>query len=449
MSAPLMGSSPSPPATTTLTSPLPPASSRSPSATSSFRSNILGEHMEVVAVEVGVVVLVLVLVVICLLLIYCKKRRRERRRPLHSASLSIPLSFAKRNFTLDEVQEFTSVFSEANLLGEGGFGRVYRGVLPTGEVVAVKRLKVGSGQGEREFLTEVEILSRVHHKRVVSLIGYCTARSERMLVYEYVANRSLESHSCGDEQPTIAWEDRMKVAVSSAKGLAYLHEDCNPAIIHRDIKAANILVDTDFKAKIADFGFAKFKSESNRCVSGLVGTFGYIAPECARGEEQTEKSDTYSFGVVLLELITGRRPICSRHDSGIITLVDWARPLLKQALRDGNFDSLADHRLQNNYNHSEMARMVACADACIHESVQCRPRMSLIARVLEEHQSARVLDDGIGAGPSNLDLECGNSQYRQPTRERGFYPSGSRSAGPGRQTVGDLEMGRTVALNGF
>ncbi|XP_039162549.1 proline-rich receptor-like protein kinase PERK1 isoform X2 [Eucalyptus grandis] len=340
-------------------------------------------------------------------------------------------------------EAFTSHFSGASLLGRGGYGCVYRGVLPNGEEVAVKRLDVGSGQGESEFLNEVKKINQVHHKHVVSLVGYCREGSERILVYEFVPNGSLESHLRGGGQSTLPWEARMRVAVGSAKGLAYLHEDCHPTIVHRDIKAANILVNFDFEANIADFGLAKSASESNQGESRPVGTFGYVAPEYALGGELTPNLDTFSFGVVLLELITGRRPVGSTHNSLNDNLVYSTRPYLTQALEDGNFDSLVDPRLQNNYNPSEMARMVACAAACVRESAGCRPKMSLIARVLEGHQSAADLDDGTGAGPSNLDLEDGNSNYREPTGGYGLpCPSGSSSEGPSCQTARDLEMGR-------
>ncbi|KAK3439192.1 hypothetical protein EUGRSUZ_C03832 [Eucalyptus grandis] len=360
-------------ATTTLASPMPSASFGSPSANSpSSWFTILTKHMAAVAVAVLALALMLVVV-----LKYCLNRK-NRRMQLRSASPNIPLGSAMCHFTLEQVQAFTSHFSGASLLGRGGYGCVYRGVLPNGEEVAVKRLDVGSGQGESEFLNEVKKINQVHHKHVVSLVGYCREGSERILVYEFVPNGSLQSHLRGGGQSTLPWEARMRVAVGSAKGLAYLHEDCHPTIVHRDIKAANILVNFDFEAKIADFGLAKSVSESNQGESRPVGTFGYVAPEYALGGELTPNLDTFSFGVVLLELITGRRPVGSTHNSLNDNLVYSTRPYLTQALEDGNFDSLVDPRLQNNYNPSEMARMVACAAACVRESAGCRPKMSLV-----------------------------------------------------------------------
>jgi serine/threonine protein kinase len=190
-------------------------------------------------------------------------------------SPGLVLGFSKSTFTYEELSRATNGFSEANLLGQGGFGYVHKGILPSGKEVAVKQLKAGSGQGEREFQAEVEIISRVHHRHLVSLIGYCMAGVQRLLVYEFVPNNNLEFHLHGKGRPTMEWSTRLKIALGSAKGLSYLHEDCNPKIIHRDIKASNILIDFKFEAKVADFGLAKIASDTNTHVSTRVmGTFG-------------------------------------------------------------------------------------------------------------------------------------------------------------------------------
>nr|CAB3495095.1 unnamed protein product [Digitaria exilis] len=223
-------------------------------------------------------------------------------------SPNVALGFSKSSFSYEELAAATAGFSPANMLGQGGFGYVYKGVLAgTGKEVAVKQLKSGSGQGEREFQAEVEIISRVHHRHLVSLVGYCIAGNQRMLVYEFVANNTLEHHLYGKGVAVMDWPTRMKIALGSAKGLAYLHEDCHPRIIHRDIKAANILLDANFEAMVADFGLAKLTTDTNTHVSTRVmGTFGYLAPENASSGKLTDRSDVFSFGVMLLELITGR-----------------------------------------------------------------------------------------------------------------------------------------------
>ncbi|XAR53340.1 Non-specific serine/threonine protein kinase [Bertholletia excelsa] len=383
-------------------------------------------------------------------------------------STGMSLGFSKSTFRYEELAMATDNFSNANLLGQGGFGYVHRGVLPNGKEVAVKQLKAGSGQGEREFQAEVEIISRVHHKHLVSLVGYCITGSQRMLVYEFVPNNTLEFHLHGKGRPTMDWPTRLKIALGAAKGLAYLHEDCHPKIIHRDIKSANILLDFNFEAKVADFGLAKFSSDAKTHVSTRVmGTFGYLAPEYASSGKLTEKSDVFSFGVMLLELITGRRPIDSSQSFNDDSLVDWARPLLSRALEDGNFDTLVDSRLQLDYNHNEMARMVACAASCVRHSARRRPKMSQVVRALEGDVSLSDLNEGITPGHSraygshgssdydtnqyNEDIkkfrkmafgtqDYGGSEYSGPTSEYGLYPSGSSSEG--QHTTQEMEMGK-------
>ncbi|KAK4493500.1 hypothetical protein RD792_005746 [Penstemon davidsonii] len=384
-------------------------------------------------------------------------------------SPGMSLGFSKSTFTYEELAMATDGFSDANLLGQGGFGYVHRGVLPNGKEVAVKQLKVGSGQGEREFQAEVEIISRVHHKHLVSLVGYCTTGAQRMLVYDFVQNNTLEFHLHGKGRPVMDWHTRLKIALGAAKGLAYLHEDCHPKIIHRDIKASNILLDFNFEAQVADFGLAKFTSDANTHVSTRVmGTFGYLAPEYASSGKLTEKSDVFSFGVMLLELITGRKPVDSDQSYMDDSLVDWARPLLTRALEEGNFDALVDQRIKNDHNHNEMARMVACAAACVRHSARRRPRMSQVVRALEGDVSLSDLNEGIRPGHSTVYSSHGSSdydtvqynedmkkfrkmalgtqeyessgQYSNPTSDYGLYPSGSSSEA---QHTRETEMTKT------
>ncbi|KAL9242366.1 hypothetical protein vseg_016375 [Gypsophila vaccaria] len=392
----------------------------------------------------------------------------DNQLPPPSPGLS--LGFSKSMFTYDELAMATNNFSDANILGQGGFGYVHKGVLPNGKEVAVKSLKAGSGQGEREFQAEVEIISRVHHKHLVSLVGYCITGSHRLLVYEFVSNGTMEFHLHGKGQPTMEWPTRLRIALGSAKGLAYLHEDCHPKIIHRDIKAANILLNNKFEAMVADFGLAKLSSDVNTHVSTRVmGTFGYLAPEYAASGKLTDKSDVFSFGVMLLELITGRRPVDPAHTYIDDSLVDWARPLLTRCLEENNFDSLVDPRLHKDYNPSEMTRMVACAAACVRHSARRRPRMSQVVRALEGEVSLSDLNEGMRPGHSSMyssygssdyetgqykedmkkfrqvalaSQEYGSSEYGGTTSEYGMYPSGSSSEGPSRQTTREMELGK-------
>ncbi|KAK7314469.1 hypothetical protein VNO77_32994 [Canavalia gladiata] len=398
--------------------------------------------------------------------------------PLPPPSPGIALGFSKSTFTYEELARATDGFSDANLLGQGGFGYVHRGILPNGKEVAVKQLKAGSGQGEREFQAEVEIISRVHHKHLVSLVGYCITGSQRLLVYEFVPNNTLEFHLHGKGRPTMDWPTRLRIALGSAKGLAYLHEDCHPKIIHRDIKAANILLDFKFEAKVADFGLAKFSSDVNTHVSTRVmGTFGYLAPEYASSGKLTDKSDVFSYGVMLLELITGRRPVDKTQTFMEDSLVEWARPLLTRALEEDDFDSLIDPRLQNDYDPNEMVRMVASAAACTRHSAKRRPRMSQVVRALEGDVSLADLNEGIRPGHSTMysshessdydtvqykeDMkkfrkmalgtqEYGaSSEYSAATSEYGLNPSGSSSEAQSRQTTREMEMRKMKNSQGF
>ncbi|XP_073108720.1 uncharacterized protein [Elaeis guineensis] len=227
-------------------------------------------------------------------------------------------------FSFEQLSAFTNGFSNQNLLGEGGFGCVYKGCLPDGREVAVKQLQVGGSQGEREFKAEVEIISRVHHRNLVSLIGYCISENHRLLVYDFVPNNTLHYHLHAKGRPVMDWATRIKVAAGAAHGIAYLHEDCHPRIIHRDIKSSNILLDNNFEAQVSDFGLARLAMDAQTHVTTRVmGTFGYLSPEYASTGKLTAKSDVYSFGVVLLELITGRKPVDTSQPLGDESLVEW------------------------------------------------------------------------------------------------------------------------------
>ncbi|XP_039159308.1 proline-rich receptor-like protein kinase PERK1 [Eucalyptus grandis] len=384
-----------------------------------------------------------------------------------SARPSIPapgmaLSLSQSTFTYEELKIATDGFSNVNLLGQGGFGYVHKGVLSSGRVVAIKQLKAGSGQGEREFQAEVDIISCIHHRHLVSLVGYCISGAQRILVYEFVPNGTLESHLHGKDRPTMAWPTRMKIALGSTRGLAYLHEDCNPKIIHRDIKGSNILLDFNFEAKVADFGLAKIAFDTDTHVSTRVmGTFSYLAPEYASSGKLTDKSDVFSFGVVLLELITGRRPIDKTRPFVEDSMVDWAR------LEDGKFDAIVDPKLHKDYATEEMTRTIACAAACVCHSARHRPRMTQVVRALEGYLSLSDLNEGIVPGHSiaysphgssdddtsqyQEDLkkfrmmalesqEQATSEYSGLTSEYGLHPSSSSSGF--QQTTQEMDLGK-------
>ena len=357
-------------------------------------------------------------------------------RPPHPA---VALGFNQSTFTYDDLAAATNGFAQSNMIGQGGFGYVHKGVLPNGKEVAVKSLKANSGQGENEFQAEVEIISRVHHRHLVSLVGYCIAGSQRMLVYEFIANNTLEHHLHGKGVAVMDWSSRIRVALGSARGFAYLHEDCHPRIIHRDIKTANILIDEHFEAKVADFGLAKLSNDTNTHVSTrIMGTFGYLAPEYASSGKLTEKSDVYSYGVMLLELITGKRPVLF-DDEDNDTLIDWARPILMRAVEGGDYDELVDPRLEDNYDADEMLRMVACAASCIRHSARRRPKMSQIVRALEGDVSLEDLHDGVKSGTGPMAGSGTSSEYDGYSVDMKKF----RKAGGSSQEYASSEIGDT------
>ncbi|KAG6426159.1 hypothetical protein SASPL_110377 [Salvia splendens] len=305
-------------------------------------------------------------------------------------------------FTYEQLVGASNGFSDQNLLGQGGFGFVYKGTLADGKVVAIKQLRIGGGQGEREFTSEVEIISRIHHRHLVSLVGYCISGERRLLVLDYVPNNTLYFHLHAEGRPVLEWGTRVKIAVGAARGIAYLHEDCQPRIIHRDIKSSNILLDINFEAQVSDFGLAKIAMDANTHISTRVmGTFGYMAPEYASSGKLTEKSDVFSFGVVLLELITGRKPVDTSQPLGDESLVEWARPLLIQAIETNEFVGLADPRLAENFVTDEMVLLIQAAAACVRHSSMNRPSMGQVVRAFDR-MATPDLTNGMRVGESEI-----------------------------------------------
>ncbi|GAV74161.1 Pkinase_Tyr domain-containing protein [Cephalotus follicularis] len=288
-----------------------------------------------------------------------------------------------KTFVLAEVEKATDNFSSKKILGEGGFGRVYRGTMEDGSEVAVKLLTRDNHSGDREFIAEVEMLSRLHHRNLVKLIGICIEGHTRCLVYELVPNGSVESHLHGVDKRKgpLDWDARMKIALGAARGLAYLHEDSNPRVIHRDFKASNVLLEDDFTPKVSDFGLAREATEGSHHISTRVmGTFGYVAPEYAMTGHLLVKSDVYSYGVVLLELLSGRKPVDMSQPPGQENLVTWARALL--TTREG-LEQLVDPTLAGSYDFDNMAKVAAIASMCVHPEVTQRPFMGEVVQALK------------------------------------------------------------------
>ncbi|CAN6458283.1 unnamed protein product [Victoria cruziana] len=289
-----------------------------------------------------------------------------------------------QTFTFRELAAATNNFMPECLIGEGGFGRVYRGELEgTGQVVAVKQLDRNGLEGNKEFLVEVFNLSLLHHPNLVNLIGYCADGDQRLLVYEFLPMGSLEDHllDLEPDQAPLDWNTRMNIAAGAAKGLEYLHDKANPPVIYRDLKSSNILLDEEFNPKLSDYGLAKLGPVGDKphISSRVMGTYGYCAPEYASTGQLTVKSDIYSFGVVLLELITGRRAVDTTKHADEQNLVTWAQPLFRDQKR---IPELADPTMEGKYSASSLKQAVAVAAMCLQEEASTRPYISDVVTAL-------------------------------------------------------------------
>ncbi|XP_074561371.1 putative serine/threonine-protein kinase PBL7, partial [Curcuma longa] len=287
-------------------------------------------------------------------------------------------------FTFNELATATDNFRDDCLLGEGGFGKVYKGWLERiQEVVAIKKLDLNGVQGNRDFFMEILFLGLLHHPNVVSLIGYCDDRDQRLLVYEYMPLRSLEDHLHGvsSEKMRLDWNIRMKIVAGVAKGLEYLHDTANPPVIYSDLKCSNILLDEEFNPKLSDFGSASLAPlcDDIRDSTRVMGTYGYCAPEYAKTGQLTVKSDVYSFGVVLLELISGRRAIDDSRSAGEHNLVSWARPLFSDRKE---FPQMVDPMLNGRCPIQDLYQTIAIAAMCVQEKPTMRPRIADVVSAL-------------------------------------------------------------------
>ncbi|CAA7399597.1 unnamed protein product [Spirodela intermedia] len=298
------------------------------------------------------------------------------RRISSSSPFDDQRSGKAHRFTFRELAAATRNFKESNLLGEGGFGKVFKGRLESGQAIAIKQLNREGLQGSKEFIVEVLMLIVLRHSNLVNLIGFCADGDERLLVYEYMPQGSLESHLCGlhPEREPLGWNARVKIALGAAKGLAYLHDVANPPVIYRDLKSANILLDDEFNPKLSDFGLAKFGpvGDNTHVSTRVMGTYGYCAPEYAMSGKLTTKSDVYSFGVVLLELVTGRKAFDCTKGPREQSLVSWSQPFLSDRRR---YPQLADPSLQGQFPGRPFHQLVVITSMCLQEQPHVRPIM--------------------------------------------------------------------------
>ncbi|VAH70436.1 unnamed protein product [Triticum turgidum subsp. durum] len=355
-------------------------------------------------------------------------RRRSRQFSKKRTAKRIPMKIdGVKDFTFEELSNCTNDFSESALIGQGGYGKVYRGVLADGKVAAIKRAQEGSLQGSKEFFTEIELLSRLHHRNLVSLLGYCDEEDEQMLVYEYMPNGTLRDHLSAKARESPSFPMRLRIALGSSRGILYLHTEADPPIFHRDIKASNILLDSKFVAKVADFGLSRLaplpdtEGSAPGHVSTVVkGTPGYLDPEYFLTHKLTDKSDVYSLGVVFLELLTGMQPIS--HGKNLVREVVAAN-------QSGMILSVVDLRMGAVPGEC-VERFAALGLRCCRDETDARPSMAEVVRELETIWQMTPDMDGVPSESVAMDpthtpassstatgSRTGNEQYDMSTSD--------------------------------
>uniref|UniRef100_A0A1D1YG66 Cysteine-rich receptor-like protein kinase 25 n=1 Tax=Anthurium amnicola TaxID=1678845 RepID=A0A1D1YG66_9ARAE len=365
---------------TTDASPPPPA----PASTATAPTATADEKNDNVKIIVAIVVPSFVAVVVTSIVLISLWRRTKRKRPGDRGREEI-ISSESLLFDLTTLRAATESFSQSNMLGQGGFGSVYKGVLSDGQQIAVKRLSQGSWQGLEELRNEVLLVAKLQHRNLVKLIGYCLEEEEKLLVYEYSQNRSLEKLLYDPvKSKELNWERRQKIVEGIARGLLYLHEDSRLKVIHRDLKPSNILLDAELNPKISDFGLAKLfdRDQVLKDTSRVAGTYGYMAPEYVRHGQYSTKSDVYSFGILLLEIVTGRRNdiLCgASHKEDLLSYVwkNW---------EEGTALNVVDKNMEG-FSQQDVLRCIQVGILCVQDNPQLRPNMSAVVLMLVSHSA--------------------------------------------------------------
>ncbi|OWM77225.1 phytosulfokine receptor 1 [Punica granatum] len=378
--------------------PCPADQDRNASSKTSHQSNRSGK---IVGMAVGVVVGTIFILGLMILIVWRthnpgevdpeKEEGRYCNRDIKEQESQLLVMFEHMESTdekllYEDISRATENFEQKNIVGCGGFGMVYKATLPDGSKLAIKKLSGDCGQMEREFQAEVEALSRARHPNLVPLQGYCMDGEVRLLIYSYMENGSLDYwlHEKPDGPAKMDWSTRLKIARGAASGLAYLHQSCEPHILHRDIKTSNILLDQDFEAHLADFGLARLIcAYDTHVTTDLVGTLGYIPPEYGQASVATYKGDVYSFGVVLLELLTGKRPMDICKPKGSRDLISW----VIQMKRDGREGEVFDQNIYGKQHDKEILRVFEIACCCLNNSPKDRPLTQLLVSWLEKVDS--------------------------------------------------------------
>lgn len=353
-------------------------------------------------------------------------------------------------FSFDEIKKATRNFNRENIIGSGGYGNVYKGFLFDGTQVALKRFKNCSVAGDASFTHEVQVIASVRHVNLVALRGYCTATTnleghQRIIVTDLMENGSLYDHLFGSAKKKLSWPIRQKIALGTARGLSYLHYGAQPSIIHRDIKASNILLDEKFEAKVADFGLAKFNPEGMTHMSTRVaGTMGYVAPEYALYGQLTERSDVFSFGVVLLELLSGRKALETNEDGQPAALTDLAWSLV----RNNRPLDVVEDGMPESGTPEILEKYVLVAVLCSHPQLYARPTMDQVVKMLETDDEVvpSIVERPIPFIAGRLDIEksvgSNSGQLCSPTGYQAYtLQLQSSRASNGEEEEGSLERG--------
>ncbi|KAG8067942.1 hypothetical protein GUJ93_ZPchr0005g15525 [Zizania palustris] len=414
------------------------------------------------AIYIAVPVALLMVIVSVTILLFCFLRQKKQgsnnsvepenettsSKPADVASSSSMRLVENRRFTHSELQKITNNFRR--VLGRGGFGYVYNGFLEDGTQVAVKLRSESSNQGAKEFLAEAQVLTRIHHKNLVSMIGYCKDGEYMALVYEYMSEGTLQEHLAGKKNngSCLTWRERLRIALESAQGLEYLHKGCNPPLIHRDVKATNILLNGRLEAKIADFGLSKafdLDDDTHVSTNTLVGTVGYVDPEYQATMQPTTKSDVYSFGVVLLELVTGKAAVV--RDPEPVSIIQWVR----QRLARGNIEGVVDARMHGDHDVNGVWKAADVALKCTAQASAQRPSMTDVVAQLRE---CLQLEEGrrrVGGGAANNSFQStgGSSSGGDPSSSSMYYATDQSTDARQNSAAFELErnFGRTPTMS--